>query len=47
MLAMNAQNIKKIKPNQEMLCVSYIDTVAVGEHGHLQESFCPIPPGGL
>ena len=40
MLAMNAQNIKKIKSNQEMLCVSYVVAVAVGRHG-------PILPGSL
>jgi len=47
MLAMNAQNIRKIKPNQKMLCVSYTDAIALGKHGHLQESFCPIHPGSL
>lgn len=47
MLAMNAQNNQKIKPNQEKLCVSYVDALAVGKHGHVQESFYPVPPGSL
>ena len=46
MLAVNAQNIRNIQPNQEMLCVSYKGAVAVGKHGHLQDS-CPISPGSL
>lgn len=38
---------KKIKPNQEKLWVSYVDALAVGKHGHVQESFYPVPPGSL
>lgn len=30
-----------------MLCVSYVDAVAVGKYGHLQEFFYPVPPGSL